>query len=149
MVDIEKKDMRVNDGKLVVKDIRTNKTCEFKERWEAAWFVGTSLEEMERLLELFKNEAMVYCVGDEEYVICDGHHRTPTLGRQTIPMEGFAEVVSSNGERVLFDSYLSVAKHLGLLVGHVIEEKRRSVQGKEPNVFVNDEGKFTIEFSKN
>ena len=44
---------------------------------EAALFVGSSLKKV----ELSKNEAMVYCIGGEEYVICDGHHREPTLGR--------------------------------------------------------------------
>ena len=134
--------------KLVVKNIRTNETYEFEEKWETAWFVGTSLEEMERLLELFVNEAMVYCVGEEEYVICDGHYREPTLGKHTIPMYDYAEVVSSTGDRKRFDSYISVANHLGLLVGHVIWEKTRIDQGFEPNVFVNDEGRFTIEFKR-
>ena len=141
--------MRVNDGKLVVKDIRTNKTWKFGERWEAAWFVGTSLGEMERLLGLFKNEAMVYCVGDKEFIIIsDGKERTPTLGRHTIPMNGYAEVVSSTGDRKRFDSYISVAKHLGLLVGHVIEEKVRNKEGLRSKEYVNDEGRFTIEFEK-
>ena len=141
--------MRVKDGKLVVKDIRTNKTWEFGERWEAAWFVGTSLGEMERTLELFENEAMVYCVGDKEYVIiCDGKERTPTLGRHTIPMNGYAEVVSSTGDRVRFGSYVSVANHLGLLVGHIMEEKARNKEGIRSKEYVNDEGTFTIEFEK-
>ena len=141
--------MRVNDGKLVVKDIRTNKTWKFEERWEAAWFVGTSLGEMERELEVFKDEAMVYCVGDEEFIIIsDGKERTPTLGWHTIPMNGYAEVVSSTGDRKRFDSYISVAKHLGLLVGHVIEEKVRNKEGLRSKEYVNDEGRFTIEFEK-
>ena len=141
--------MRVNDGKLVVKDIRTNKTWKFEERWEAAWFVGTSLGEMERELEVFKDEAMVYCVGDKEFIIIsDGKERTPTLGRHTIPMNGYAEVVSSTGDRKRFDSYISVAKHLGLLVGHVIEEKVRNKEGLRSKEYVNDEGRFTIEFEK-
>ena len=141
--------MRVNDGKLVVKDIRTNKTWKFGERWEAAWFVGASLGEMERELEVFKDEAMVYCVGDKEFIIIsDGKERTPTLGRHTIPMNGYAEVVSSTGDRKRFDSYISVAKHLGLLVGHVIEEKVRNKEGLRSKEYVNDEGRFTIEFEK-
>ena len=141
--------MRVNDGKLVVKDIRTNKTWKFEERWEAAWFVGTSLGEMERELEVFKDEAMVYCVGDEEFIIIsDGKERTPTLGWHTIPMNGYADVVSSTGDRKRFDSYISVAKHLGLLVGHVIEEKVRNKEGLRSKEYVNDEGRFTIEFEK-
>ena len=81
--------MKVKNTELVVKDIRTNKTWKFGERWEAAWFVGTRLEEMERELEVFKDEAMVYCVGDKEFIIIsDGHYRAPTLGRHTIPMNG-------------------------------------------------------------
>ena len=145
MVDTDIKDMQ----KLKVKDLRTNKTCEFKERWEAAWFVGTSLEEMERLLELFEDEAMVYCVGDEEYVIeCDGRERAPTLGRHTIPIRCYAEVVSSTGHTKRFETYISIANYLGLLVGHVIWEKARNDQGFKPNVYVNDEGRFTIEFKR-
>ena len=140
--------MRVKDGKLVVKNIRTNKTYKFEERWEAAWFVGTSLRGMEGMLEIFKNEAMIYCVGDEEYVICDGHYRTPTLGRHTIPMNGYADVVSSTGHRVRFDSYVSVANYLGLYVRHVIEEKTRNKKGLRSKDYVNDEGTFTIEFEK-
>ena len=140
--------MHVKDGKLVVKNIRTNKTYEFEERWEAAWFVGSSLGEMERMLVLFKKEAMVYCVGDEEYVICDGHYRTPTLAWHYIPMNGYAEVVSSTGHTKRFDSYVSVANHLGLLVRHVIEEKIRNKEGLRSKEYVNDEGTFTIKFEK-
>ena len=91
---------------------------------------------------------MVYCVGDEEYVICDGHYRTPTLGRNTIPMRGYAEVVSSTGHTKRFETYISVANHLGLLVGYVIWEKTRNDQGFRSNEYVNDEGTFTIEFKK-
>ena len=141
--------MKVKKTELVVKDIRTNKTWKFEKRWEAAWFVGTSLEGMERELEVFKDEAMVYCVGDKEFIIIsDGKERTPTLGWHTIPMNGYAEVVSSTGDRKRFDSYISVAKHLGLLVGHVIEEKVRNKEGLRPNEYENDEGTFTIEFEK-
>ena len=141
--------MKVKNTELVVKDIRTNKTWKFEERWEAAWFVGTSLGGMERMLELFKDEAMVYCVGDKEFIIIsDGKERTPTLGRHTIPMNGYAEVVSSTGDRKRFDTYISVAKHLGLLVGHVIEEKVRNKEGLQPNEYINDEERFTIEFEK-
>ena len=141
--------MKVKNKDLVVKDIRTNKTWKFGERWEAAWFVGTSLGGMERELEVFKDEAMVYCVGDKEFIIIsDGKERTPTLGRHTIPMNGYAEVVSSTGDRKRFDSYISVAKHLGLLVGHVIEEKVRNKKGLRSKEYVNDEGRFAIEFEK-
>ena len=141
--------MKVKNTELVVKDIRTNKTWKFEERWEAAWFVGSSLGGMERELEVFKDEAMVYCVGDKEFIIIsEGRERTPTLGRHTIPMNGYAEVVSSTGDRKRFDSYISVAKHLGLLVGHVIEEKVRNKEGLQPNEYVKDEERFTIEFEK-
>ena len=141
--------MKVKNTQLVVKNIRTNNTWEFEERWEAAWFVGSSLGGMERELEVFKDEAMVYCVGDKEFIIIsDGKERTPTLGWHTIPMNGYAEVVSSTGDRKRFDSYISVAKHLGLLVGHVIEEKVRNKEGLRSKEYVNDEGRFTIEFEK-
>ena len=141
--------MKVKNTELVVKDIRTNKTWKFEKRWEAAWFVGSSLEGMERELEVFKDEAMVYCVGDKEFIIIsDGHYRAPTLGRHTIPMNGYAEVVLSTGDKERFDSYISVAKYLGLLVGHVIEEKVRNKEGLRPNEYVKDEGRFTIEFEK-
>ena len=141
--------MKVKNTELVVKDIRTNKTWKFGERWEAAWFVGTSLGGMERELEVFKDEAIVYCVGDKEFIIIsDGKERTPTLGRHTIPMNGYAEVVSSTGDRKRFDSYISVANHLGLLVGHVIEEKVRNKEGLRSNEYVKDEERFTIEFEK-
>ena len=141
--------MKVKNTELVVRDILTNKMWKFEERWEAAWFVGASLEEMERELEIFKDEAMVYCVGDKEFVIIsEGKERTPTLGRQTIPMNGYAEVVSSTGVRERFDSYISVAKHLGLLVRFVIEEKVRNKEGLQPNVYVKGEESFTIEFEK-
>ena len=141
--------MKVKNPELVVKDIHTNKMWHFENRWEAAWFVGTSVGTMERELEVFKEEALVYCVGDKEFIIIsDGNERTPTLGRHTCPMNGYAEVVSSTGVRERFDSYISVAKHLGLLVGHVIEEKVRNKEGLEPNEYVNDEGVFRIEFEK-
>ena len=141
--------MKVKNTELVVKDIRTNQTWKLGTRWETAWFVGTRLGGMERELEVFKDEAMVYCVGDKEFIIIsDGKERTPTLGRHTIPMNGYAEVVSSTGDRKRFDSYISVAKHLGLLVGHVIEEKVRNKKGLRSKEYVNDEGRFAIEFEK-
>ena len=57
-------------------------------------------------------------------------------------------MVSSTGDRERFDSYISVAKYLGLLVGHVIEEKVRNKEGLRPNEYVKDEGRFTIEFER-
>ena len=60
--------------KLVVKHLQTGKIWEPKERKEAALFVGQTLKEVERLLETYKNEAMEYRIGGEDYVICDGRH---------------------------------------------------------------------------
>ena len=72
--------MKTKNTKLVVKHLGTGKIWKPKERKEVALFVGSSLETVERLLDLFKDEAMVYHIGGEEYVICDGQHREPTLG---------------------------------------------------------------------
>ena len=59
---------------------------------------------------------------------------------------GLVEVVSSTGERTPFSSYLSVAKHLGLLVGHVLEEKKREGRREYGKRYVIGKKMYTIEF---
>ena len=42
-------------------------------------------------------------------------------------LNGYVEVVWSTGDRERFDSYLSVAIHLGLLIGHIMEEEDKKL----------------------
>ena len=56
-------------------------------------------------------------------------------------------MVSSTGRRRRFDSYLSVARHLGLLVGHVIEEEKRWKNNEFAKIYVTGKNYYTIEFN--
>ena len=67
----------------------------------------------------------------EEYIFeYDGKQRPLENGSRWSSLDGLAEVVSIAGERIPFPSYLSIAKHLGLLVGHIYEERKRELAKK-------------------
>ena len=91
--------------------------------------------------------ARVYRVGEGEegYVFeYDGKERPleDGDGGRWSSLNSLAEVVSSTGRRRRFDSYLSVVRQLGLLVGHVIEEEKRTMA----KYYVLGKEGFTIEF---
>ena len=134
-------------NRIRVKNIRTGILFEFSAMANSARFLGATRANMSYGI---KDEvARVYHVGEEEYVFeYDGVERPMECSSSQRMMNGFAEVVSSTGRRSRrFDSYLSVAIHLGLLVGHVIEEEKRWKNNQFAKRYVTGKENYTIEFN--
>ena len=73
--------MKVKNNDLIIMDLETRMTLKLETRREVALFVGARLGEIERELEVFKDEAIVYCVGNKRYMLVEGgNYRAPTLG---------------------------------------------------------------------
>ena len=127
-------------NRIRVKNIRTGVLIEFDKMINAARFVGTTGINMRCGIGYVM--ARVYRVGEEEYVFeYDGQER-PLDGDRCSSLDGSVVAISSEGERIPFPSYLSIAKYLGLLVGHIQEEKKRGLRKK----YVLGKEEFTIEF---
>ena len=110
-----------SSNRIRVKNIRTGVLIEFDKMINAARFVGTTGVNMR--CGFGYEKARVYSVGKEEYVFeYDGKERPLEDGSRCYELDGSVMVVSDKGERIPFPSYLSIAKYLGLLVGHVREE---------------------------
>ena len=130
-----------------VKNIRTGVLFEFSAMINAARFVGTTGANMR--CGFGYETARVYRVGEEEYVFeYDGKERPLEDGSRWSSLNGLVEVVSSTGRRRQFDSYLLVARQLGLLVGHVIEEEKRWKNNQFAKRYVLGREEQTIEFGK-
>ena len=124
-----------------VKNIRTGVLIEFSKMIDAARFVGTTGANMRCGFGYMT--ARVYSVGEEEYVFeYDGKERPLEDGSRCSALDGPVMAVSDEGERIPFPSYLSIAKHLGLLVGHILEGKKRELAKK----YILGKETFTIEF---
>ena len=93
-------------------------------------------------------KARVYLIDGEEYVFVYDDEERPMEGYSTgLPLaNGLIEVVSSTGRRTPHNSYLSVAKHLGLLVRHVMEEEKRWKNNQFAKRYVTGKVVYTIEF---
>ena len=132
-------------NRIRVKNIRTGVSFEFLAMINAARFVGTTGANMR--CGIAYEIARTYCMGGEEYVFVYDDKDRPTQGFSTEPsLNGLVEVVSSTGRRRQFDSYLSVARQLGLLVGHVIEEEKRWKNNQFAKRYVTGKENYTIEF---
>ena len=130
-----------SSNRIRVKNIHTGVLIEFDKMINAARFVGTTGANM-RCGFGFET-ARVYRVGEEEYVFeYDGKERPLEDGSRCSSLDGSVVAVSGKGERIAFPSYLSIAKHLGLLVGHVQEEKKRELAKK----YVLGKETATVEF---
>ena len=128
-------------NRIRVKNIYSGVLIEFAKMVNAARFVGTTGANMKWGLEYEK--ARVYCVGGEEYVFeYDGVERPLEEGSGRYELDGSVMVVSGKGERIPFPSFISTAKYLGLLVGHILEEKKRELARK----YVLGKETFTLEF---
>ena len=128
-------------NRIRVKNIRTGVLIEFDKMINAARFVGTTGANMRCGFGYVT--ARVYRVGEEEYVFeYDGEERPLEDGSRCSSLDGSVVAVSGKGERISFPSYLSIAKHLGLLVGHIYEERKRELAKK----YVLGKETFTIEF---
>ena len=130
-----------------VKNIRTGLSFEFSAMANSARFLGATRANMSYGIR--DEVARVYRVGEKEFVFeYDGVERPMERSSSQRMMNGFAEVVSSTGRRSRrFDSYLSVARQLGLLVGHVIEEEKRWKNNQFAKRYVCGKYEYTIEFN--
>ena len=130
-----------------VKNIQNGLSFEFSAMANSARFLGATRANMSYGIR--DEVARVYRVGEDEFVFeYNGEERPMERSSSQRMMNGFAEVVSSTGRRSRrFDSYLSVAKQLGLLVGHVIEEERRWKNNQFAKRYVCGKYVYTIEFN--
>ena len=129
-------------NRIRVKNIRTGVSFEFLAMVNAARFLGATRANMS--YGIVDKVARVYRVGEEEFVFeYDGVERPMERYSSCPVLNGFVEVVSSTGRRRRFDSYLSVARHLGLLVGHIIEEEKRAMA----KYYILGKETFTLEFN--
>ena len=132
-------------NRIRVKNIRTGVSFEFSAMMNAARFLGATRANMS--YGIVDEVARVYRVGEEEYVFeYDGVERPMERSSSQRTLNGLVEVVSSTGRRRQFDSYLSVARQLGLLVGHVIEEEKRWKNNQFAKRYVTGKENYTIEF---
>ena len=130
-----------SSNRIRVKNIYNGVLIEFDKMINAARFVGTTGGNMRWGLEY--EAARVYRVGEKEYVFeYDGVERPLEEGSGCFELDGSVMVVSGKGERIPFPSFISVAKYLGLLVGHVQEERKRELARK----YVLGKETFTMEF---
>ena len=135
-----------SSNRIRVKNVYTNVSIEFEKMIDAARFVGTTGNNMR--CGIAYEEAKVYIVGGEEYVFVYDDKERPTQGFSTgrSLTNSLVEVVSSKGERYPFSTYLSVAKCLGLLIGHVMEEEKRAWNGELAKRYILGKEAYTIEF---
>ena len=128
-------------NRIRVKNIRTGVLIEFSKLINAARFVGTTTVIMRR--GFGSETARVYRVGEEEYVFEYGGVERPLEEGSGCRFSLDGVVVAVTGEGLIsFPSCLSLAKHFGLLVGHILEEKRRKLARK----YVLGKETFYIEF---
>ena len=134
-----------SSNRIRVKNIRTGVLFEFTAMVNAARFLGATRANMN--YGIVDEVAKVYRVGEKEYVFeYDGVERPMVRSSSQRMSNGLIEVVSSTGRRRRFDSYLSVARQLGLLVGHVIEEEKRWKNNQFAKRYVTGKEVYTIEF---
>ena len=130
-----------SSNRIRVKNICSGVLIEFEKMVNAARFVGTTGANMR--CGYGYETARVYRVGEEEYAFeYDGKERPLEDGSRCSSLDGWVVAVSGKGERVPFPSYLSIAKHLGLLIGHIYEERKRKLAKK----YVLGKETFTLEF---
>ena len=107
-----------------VKNVYTGVLFEFTLISNSARFMGATHNNMRYGIN--DKVARVFCVGQDKFVFeYDGVERPSGYDVEGKVLDGFVEVVWGSGLRERFDSYLSVAIHLGLLIGHVKEEENR------------------------
>ena len=130
------KNLANRSNRIRVKNIKTGVLFEFNQMVNAARFLGATYKNM--TFGIIDKEACTYIVGEDKFVFeYDGVERSISgcalkrvfgggfAMKKEVFENGFVEVVWGSGDRERFDSYLSVAIHLGLLIGHIIEEEDR------------------------
>ena len=129
-------------SRIRVKNIRTGVSIEFLAMVNATRFLGATRKNV--TFGILDKIARVYRVGEEEYVFeYDGKERPLECGSRWPSLNGLVVAVSSTGEKIPFTSYLLIAKYLGLLVGHIMEEENRELAKR----YILGKETFTIEFN--
>ena len=114
------------NNRVRVKNVYTGVLFEFSIITNSARFLGATHNNMR--YGILDEVARVYCVGQDKFVFeYDGVERPSGFDVGGKVLDGFVEVVWGSGERERFNSYLSVAIHLGLLIGHIMEEKDKKL----------------------
>ena len=128
-------------SRIRVKNIRTGVSIEFLAMVNAARFLGATRKNV--TFGILDKIARVYRVGEEEYVFeYGGKERHLECGSRWPSLNGLVVAVPSTGEKIPFTSYLSIAKYLGLLVGHIMEEENRELAKR----YILGKETFTMEF---
>ena len=138
-----------SSNRIRVKNICTGVRFEFKTMINSARFVGATNNALS--MSIGDKRARVYCIDGEEYVFeYDGHDRPKSSDFISYPNSSMGneviEVVSSTGERTIHYSYLSVARQLGLLIRHVMEEEEREKKGEMAKNYILGKEMYTLEF---
>ena len=124
-----------------VKDINNGDLIEFPKMVEVARFLGTHVAFMRNGIRY--DEAMVYLVGEKEYVIeYDGKSRPLRVGFWRHKEGKKITAFHRDGWSKEFCSYFDVARYFGLLVGEVIEDSKRI----KARIHVFDMDEFMLEF---
>ena len=135
-----------SSNRVRVKNIGNGVLFEFPIMSNSARFIGATYNNM--TFGILDKEARVFCVGQEKFVFeYDGVERPNGCGIEGRVLDGFVEVVWDSGLRERFDSYLSVAMHLGLLIGHVKEEKDKWRDKKLAKRYTIGRKHCTLEFN--
>ena len=129
-----------------VKNVYTGVLFEFTIISNSARFLGATHNNMRYGIK--DKVARVFCVGQDKFVFeYDGVERPSGYDVEEKVLDGFVEVVWGGGDRERFDSYLSVAIHLGLLIGHIIEEEGRWRDKKLAKTYTIGKKCCTLEFN--
>ena len=124
-----------------VKDINNGDLIEFQKMVEVARFLGTHVAFMRNGIRY--GSAMVYRVGKKEYVIeYNGKERPLRIGHWNHEEGKKITAFHRNGWSKEFCLYFDVARYFGLLVGEVIEDKKRI----KSRIHVINNEEFTLEF---
>ena len=124
-----------------VKDINNGDLIEFPKMVEVARFLGTHVSFMRNGIRY--GSAMVYRVGEKKYVIeYNGKERPLRIGHWCHEEGKRITAFHKNGWSREFFSYFEVARYFGLLVGEVIEDKKR----RKARIHVINNEEFTLEF---
>ena len=129
-----------------VKNVDNGVLFEFPIMSNSARFLGATRKNM--TFGILDKVARVFCVGQDKFVFeYDGVERPSGYDVEEKVLDGFVEVVWGSGLRERFDSYLSVAIHLGLLIGHVKEEEDRWRDKKLAKTYTIGRKYCTLEFN--
>ena len=135
-----------SSNRVRVKNVDTGVLFEFPTMSNSARFIGATRKNM--TFGILDKEARVFRAGQAKFVFeYDGVERPSRYVDECRVLNGFAEVVWDSGLRERFDSYVSVAIHLGLLIGHIVEEKDRWRDKKLAKKYTIGRKYCTLEFN--